>query len=66
MKPVIVATITASGMFGADNSDGTWKYNASKSKSSSTSPINSQTDLREPTADGGTTPVTSTAVFDKQ
>jgi hypothetical protein len=44
--------ITAIGMFGADSSLGTWKYNAAKSKTTSTNSIKSQTDVREATADG--------------
>ena len=45
--------ITAIGMFGADSSLGTWKFNAAKSKSTSANPIKSQTDVREATPDGG-------------
>ena len=54
-KLSIGMAITAIGMFGADSSLGTWKYNAAKSKSTSTStnPIKSQTDVREATPDGG-------------
>jgi hypothetical protein len=50
---VIGMAITAIGMFGADSSLGTWKFNAAKSKSTSTNPIKSQTDVREATPDGG-------------
>ena len=52
-KLIIGVAITAIGMFGADNSLGTWKFNAAKSKSTSTNPIKSQTDVREATPDGG-------------
>jgi hypothetical protein len=44
--------IAAMGIFGADSSLGTWKYNAVKSKSASANPIKSQTDVREATPDG--------------
>lgn len=53
VKVFIGMAITAIGMFGADSSLGTWKYNAAKSKSTSTNPIKSQTDVREATPDGG-------------
>jgi hypothetical protein len=49
----IVMAITAIAAFGADSSLGTWKYNAAKSKTTSTNPIKSQTDVREATRDGG-------------
>ena len=52
-KLVIGTAITAIGMFAADSSLGTWKFNAAKSKSTSTNPIKSQTDVREATPDGG-------------
>jgi len=52
-KLVIGMAITAIGMFGADSSLGTWKYNAAKSKTTSTNPTKSQTDVREATPDGG-------------
>ena len=52
-KLFIGMAITAIGMFGADSSLGTWKYNAAKSKTTSTNPIKSQTDVREATPDGG-------------
>jgi hypothetical protein len=52
-KLFIVLAITAIGAFGADNSLGTWKYNAAKSKTTSTNPIKSQTDVREATREGG-------------
>jgi hypothetical protein len=54
MRSMIVAmAITAIGMFGANSSAGTWKYNAAKSKTTSTNPIRSQTEVREETIDGG-------------
>jgi hypothetical protein len=52
-KVFIVMAITAIAAFGADSSLGTWKYNAAKSKSTSTNPIKIQTDVREATPDGG-------------
>jgi hypothetical protein len=52
-KLIIGMAITAIGMFGADSSLGTWKFNAAKSKSTSTNPIKSQTDVRVATPDGG-------------
>ena len=52
-KLVIGVAITAIGMFGADSTVGTWKYNAAKSKTTNTNPIKSQTDVREATPDGG-------------
>jgi hypothetical protein len=58
-KLVIGGTITAIGMFGADSSLGTWKLNAAKSKSTSTNPTKSRTDVREAMPDGGVK-VTST------
>ena len=50
---VIVVAITAIGMFAADSSVGTWKLNAAKSKTTTTNPTKSQTDIREATPDGG-------------
>lgn len=61
-KLVIGLAITALGVFGADNTLGTWKYNAAKSKSTSTNPVKSQTDVREATPDGGVK-VTRTGQF---
>ena len=57
---VIGVAITAIGIFGADNSLGTWKRNVTKSKSSTpnTNPIKSLTTVRE-ASDGGVK-VTST------
>ena len=52
-KLAIGVAITAIGMFGADSSAGTWKFNAAKSKTTSSNPIKSQTDVREATPDGG-------------
>jgi hypothetical protein len=55
VKLVIGVGITAIGMFGADSMLGTWKYNAAKSKTTSTStnPIKSLTSVLEATPDGG-------------
>ena len=53
-KLVIGTAITAIGMYGADNAVGTWKYNAAKSRSTSSNPIKSRTDVYEATPDGGT------------
>jgi hypothetical protein len=54
-KLVIGVAITAIGVFGADSILGTWKYNAAKSKTTSTStnPIKSLTSVLEATPDGG-------------
>jgi methionyl-tRNA synthetase len=52
----------AIGVFAADSSAATWKFNAAKSKSTSTNPIKSQTDVRETTPDGGVS-VTRTGQF---
>jgi hypothetical protein len=49
----IGGAVTAIAMFGADSSVGTWKLNAAKSKSTSTNPVVSQTDVREATPEGG-------------
>jgi hypothetical protein len=49
----IGVAVTAIVLFGADSSEGTWKLNAAKSKSTSTNPVISQTDVREATPDGG-------------
>jgi hypothetical protein len=61
-KLVVGMAITAIGMFGADSSVATWKFNAAKSKTTSTNPIKSQTDVREATPDGGVK-VTRTGQF---
>ncbi|MBI2681332.1 MAG: hypothetical protein HYX25_10060 [Candidatus Solibacter usitatus] len=50
---VIWVALASVAMFAADNTVGTWKYNAAKSKSTSANPIKSQTDVREATPDGG-------------
>jgi hypothetical protein len=52
-KLVVGLAITAIGMFGADSSLGTWKMNVAKSKSISTNPVKSRTDVYEATPDGG-------------
>jgi len=61
-KVLIGTAITAIGMFVADSSAATWKFNAAKSKTTSTNPIKSQTDVRESTHDGGVK-VTRTGQF---
>ncbi len=62
VKVLVGTAITAMGMFGADSSAATWKFNAAKSKTTSTNPIKSQTDVRESTPDGGVK-VTRTGQF---
>jgi hypothetical protein len=52
IPPRVIGAITAIATFRADTSLGTWKYNAAKSRSTSTNPIESRTDLREATSDG--------------
>jgi hypothetical protein len=52
-KLFIVMAITAIGAFGADSSLGTWKYNATKSKSTGTNQTKSRIMVREATPDGG-------------
>ena len=52
-KLVVGVAITTFGMFGADSSLGTWKYNVAKSKTTGTNPIKTQIDVREATPDGG-------------
>jgi hypothetical protein len=52
-KLVIGMAITAIGMFGADSSLGTWKWNAAKAKTTSTNPLKSRIDVYEATPDGG-------------
>jgi hypothetical protein len=49
----IVMAITTIAAFGADNSVGTWKLNAAKSKSESTNPVKSRIMVREATPEGG-------------
>ena len=53
-KLLIGVAITAIGMYGADNSLGTWKRNIEKSKSSppTSNPIKSATMVREASGDG--------------
>jgi hypothetical protein len=48
----VVMAIAAVTAFGADNSLGTWKLNAAKSKSASSNPAKSRIMLREATPDG--------------
>lgn len=45
--------MTTAGLLAADSSVGTWKWNAAKSKTNSTNPVKSRTDVYEATADGG-------------
>ena len=52
-KLVIGLAITAIGMFGADIMIGTWKFNAAKSKSTSSNPVKSRTEVWKTTPDGG-------------
>ena len=52
-KLVLVTAITGIGMFGADSSLGTWKFNAAKSRSTATNKVKSRTDVYEATPDGG-------------
>ena len=52
-KLVVGLAITAIGMFGADSSLGTWKFNAAKAKSTATNKLKSRTDIYEATSDGG-------------
>jgi hypothetical protein len=50
---VIGVAIASVGMFAADSSVGTWKYNAAKSKSTGSNLTKSRTEVREATPDGG-------------
>jgi hypothetical protein len=52
-KLVIATAITIVGMFAADNSVGTWKYNPAKSTSANSTTFKNRTDVREATPDGG-------------
>ena len=52
VRLAMAVTITAIGMFGADNSLGTWKRNVAKSKSTPPSTIKSVTLVNE-ASDGG-------------
>ena len=61
-KLVVGIAITAIGVFAADSSAATWKFNAAKSKTTSANPIKSQTVAREATPDGGVK-VTRTGQF---
>jgi hypothetical protein len=61
-KLVVGMAITAIGVFAADSSAATWKFNAAKSKTTSANPVQSQTDVRETTPDGGVS-VTRTGQF---
>ena len=53
LKVFIGAAVTATMIFGADNSIGTWKLNVAKTKSTSTNPLKSRTEVIEATPDGG-------------
>ena len=52
-RVVIGLATTAIAMFGADIMLGTWKFNAAMSKSTSSNPIKSRTEVWESTPDGG-------------
>jgi hypothetical protein len=52
-KLIIGLTITAIGMFAADSSVGTWKFNPGKSKPANANTFKSRTDVRVATPDGG-------------
>jgi hypothetical protein len=52
-KLFVVMAVTAIGAYGADSSLGTWKFNAVKSKSTSTNPTKNRIMVREATPDGG-------------
>ena len=54
-KLVIGIAIASVGMFGADVRLGNWKFNAAKSKSTSSNPIKIQTDAVEASPDGRVT-----------
>ncbi len=62
VKLIVGMAVTAIGMFAADSSVGTWKYNAAKSKFTGNYSVKSQTDVREATPDGGVK-VTRTGQF---
>ena len=54
-KLIIGIAIASVGMFGADVRLGNWKFNAAKSKSTSSNPIKVQTDVVEASPDGKVT-----------
>ncbi len=54
-KLVLGIAIASVGMFGADVRLGNWKFNAAKSKSTSSNPIKVQTDAVEASPDGKVT-----------
>ena len=54
-KLIIGIAIASVGMFGADVRLGNWKFNAAKSKSTSSNPIKVQTDAVEASPDGKVT-----------
>ncbi len=51
-KLFVGMALTAIGMFGADSTLGTWKFNAAKSKTAAGFQIKQQTDVRVATPDG--------------
>jgi hypothetical protein len=53
VKLFIIMAITTIGAFGADNSVGTWKLNAAKTKSTSANPTKTRIMVREATPDRG-------------
>ena len=52
-KLVAGMAITAIGMFGADSSIGTWKFDPAKATSTATNKLKSRTDVYEAAPDGG-------------
>lgn len=52
-KLVVGLAITAIGLFASDIMIGTWKFNAAKSRSTSTNQVKSRTEIWEATLDGG-------------
>jgi len=52
-KLFVGMAFAAIGMFGADSTLGTWKFNAAKSKTAAGFQIKQQTDVRVATPDGG-------------
>jgi glucose/arabinose dehydrogenase len=52
LRVLIVAAVTAVGMFGADNAVGTWKLNVAKSTITIANPLKSRTEVYEVTSDG--------------
>jgi hypothetical protein len=52
-KLIIGLAITVIGMFAADSSVGTWRFNPAKSKPTNANTFKSRTDVREATPGGG-------------